>query len=221
MPRVARVVVPGLPHHITHRGNRRSRVFFAPRDRRLYLEYLALYCSRYRLAIWAYCLMSNHVHLLAVPAHERSMADAVGRTHMMYSRATNSRHGWTGHLWANRYYSAPVDREGASVVARYIELNPVRAGMVLSAEEYRWSSAPAHCLGRPDPTLDPAREVARDTFSWRDWLQAGTDDPSIERIQNCTLTGTPLGSSEFVKQLEHDLGRRLTRRKYTRSKSAE
>jgi putative transposase len=182
---------------------------------------LAHYSARYGLKIWAYCLMTNHVNLLAVPVRPESMAMAVGRTHMTYSREINSSHHWTGHLWANRYYSAPVHREGAPVVARYIELHPVRAESAASPEDYPWSSAAAHCLRNPDPVLDSGGELAPDPTAWRGWLQDGISDQETEDIRRSTATGTPLRSPAFVAELERTLGRRLVRRKYTKRKAEE
>lgn len=217
MPRVARIVLPGLPHHVTHRGNRRSRIFFTPEDRRTYLDQLALSAARYKMSIWAYCLMTNHVHLLVVPKRKDSMSRAIGRTHMMYARVIHARNGWTGHLWANRYYSAPVESDGAGMVARYIELNPVRAGLVSNAEDYPWSSASAHCSPKHDPVLEVDRTLASDPRAWRAWLEDGLDRRETERIRRRTRTGTPLGSDDFIAKLERTLGRSLTRRPYRRA----
>jgi putative transposase len=105
MPRFARVVVPGCPHHITHRGNRRDEVFFGDEDRAEYLDILLDYTRQYGVDIWGYCLMSNHVHLIGVPEREESLALAIGRAHMKYARHANRRQRWWGHLWANRFYS--------------------------------------------------------------------------------------------------------------------
>lgn len=111
MARFARVVVPGVAYHITHRGNRREAVFFDDEDRHVYLALLREYTERYGLAVWAYCLMTNHIHLIAVPQSEGSMALAMGRAHMRYARWLNRKRGWCGHLWANRYFSSALDDE--------------------------------------------------------------------------------------------------------------
>ena len=214
MPRIARVVIPGLPHHVTHRGNRGQTIFFGDDDRQRYLVFLLEYASRHGLDLWAYCLMTNHVHLLAIPRDEQSLARAVGRAHMMYSRWINSQRGWTGHLWANRFYSCPVEPTEAHVVARYIELNPVRAGMTARPDAYAWSSARAHCRGAIDPVLARERPDWGGGASWRAWLTEAIEERETEGIRAAVNTGRPLGSSDFVIGLENNLGRRLRRRSY-------
>ena len=216
MPRLARIVLPGLPHHVTHRGNRRSAVFFRQSDRRSYLEWLSEYSARYGLRIWAYCLMTNHIHLLVVPQEEESLAKAIGRTHMQYARWINRTRGWDGHLWANRFYSCPVEATGVARVAKYIELNPVRAGLARDPVEYPWSSARAHCLATEDELLAAERRLEPPTGDWSAWLRTGMERPVLEKIRRDTATGRPTGSDEFVARLEEQLGRRLTRRDYQR-----
>jgi len=144
MARIARVVVPGFPYHVTHRGNRRAAVFFSDDDREYYLALLAHHAASEGLDIWAWCLMTNHVHLIVVPQREESMARAIGKAHMRYARRVNRAHGWTGHLWANRYHSTALDWDHQWHAVRYVELNPVRARMVLRAQEYEWSSCRDH-----------------------------------------------------------------------------
>ena len=216
MPRLARIVLPGVPHHVTHRGNRRDDVFFCGPDRQRYLEWLAEYSLRYGLRIWAYCLMTNHVHLLAVPEQRESLAQGIGRTQMQYARWINRRRGWDGHLWANRFYSCPVEASSVACVAKYIELNPVRAGLVHSPEEYPWSSARAHCSGAEDDLLAPERRLDPPSRDWATWLRTEVEDLTLKKIRTDTATGRPTGSDEFVARLEAQLDRRLSRRKYTR-----
>ena len=214
MPRVARTVLVNLPHHITHRGNRRSTVFYSNQDRERYLRLLRGASVRYEMDLWAYCLMSNHVHLLAVPRRADSLARTVGHAHMMYSRQVNSHYGWTGHLWANRFYSAPVEPEQSWVIARYIELNPVRAGLVPRAEDHPWSSARSHCLGVSDPMLAEEHPIGEDSDEWKRWLGQEVDDHLDIAIRRATATGSPFGSPAFLERLEAILGRRLRRRRY-------
>ena len=216
MPRLARIVLPGLPHHVTHRGNRRGDLFFRRSDRRSYLGWLSEYSARYGLRIWAYCLMTNHVHLLAVPQHAESLAHGIGRTHMRYARWINRTRGWDGHLWANRFYSCPVEATSVAQVAKYIELNPVRAGLVRNPEEYPWSSARAHCLNTKDSLLSPERRLDPPARDWSTWLRTDAEDRTLEKIRRDTATGRPTGSDKFVARLEAQLGRRLSRRKYER-----
>lgn len=120
MARFARVVVPGCPHHITHRGNRGQEIFLTAGDRRQYCEWLGDYSHEHGLHIWAYCLMTNHVHLIAVPRDEQSLQRAIGYTHRRLARFINHRNRWTGHLWANRFYSAPMDPAHLWAAVRYV-----------------------------------------------------------------------------------------------------
>lgn len=141
---MARIVVPGCPHHVTHRGNLRADVLLEDGDRLLYKSLLAQASRQFGLEIWAYCLMSNHVHPVAGPRDEASLGVAIGRAHQRYAAAVNVRQGWTGHLWANRYFSTPLDHARLWPAVKYVELNPVRERMVEQAQEHRWSSAPCH-----------------------------------------------------------------------------
>ncbi|MCX6645771.1 MAG: transposase [bacterium] len=213
MPRFARVVIPDLPHHITHRGNRSDDVFFTPQDRDIYRELLREYSDRHALKIIAYCLMTNHIHLIAIPGLDVSLAKAVGLSHRRYSRFVNTKRNWTGHLWANRYYSTLLDEPHTLACIKYVEQNPMRAGLVSRAEDYPWSSARSHVYGIPDPLLSPDREIieAYGIDDWSAWLSKGLEDDEILKIRRNTNTGWPTGSEEFVKRLEGMLGRRLTR----------
>jgi putative transposase len=130
MPRAARIVVPGVAHHVTQRGNNRQDVFFTDDDRRFYLKPLREQAERFVLAVTGYCLMTNHVHLIVTPGEQQSLARAVGTMHLIYSQYVNRLHGRSGHLWQNRFYSCPLDGEHEVAAVRYAERNPVRAGMV-------------------------------------------------------------------------------------------
>lgn len=167
MARLTRVVVPELPYHVTHRGNRREAIFFDDEDREVYLALLHSYASQYGLALWSYCLMTNHVHLLVNPAAESSMAMAVGRAHMRYARWLNRKRGWSGHLWANRYYSTVLDESHLWSAARYIEANPLRAGMVDRAEDYPWSSCVVHSGHGCERSAFRAKTLSRFNRYWK------------------------------------------------------
>ena len=151
MTREARAVIIGVPHHITQRGNNRQDVFFVDDDRRHYLLMLKSKAVQYGLTIHAYCLMTNHVHIVATPLHEESLAKGIGRTHYFYTRYVNKLQGRNGHLWQNRFFSCPLDEPYFLNTVRYIERNPVRARMVRKALRYPWSSAKVHVAGR-DPS---------------------------------------------------------------------
>ena len=128
-------MLPGVAHHITQRGNNRQDVFFVEDDRRVYLSYLKESAERYGLAVSAYCLMTNHIHLVATPEAEDSLSKTLGRTHLMYAQYVHRLHGRLGHFWQNRFYSCPMDAAHAHHAAAYVELNPVRAGMVAERVE--------------------------------------------------------------------------------------
>jgi putative transposase len=212
MGRIARVVVPGIPHHITQRRNARQVVFDDAKDRRVYLKLLRNYAEKYRLRIWAWCLMSNHVHLLAVPETAESLKRTLGQTHHDYARYRNAELATSGHLWQCRYYSCPVDEEGVWPVMAYIERNPVRAGLVQFADDYVWSSARAHVLaGAQEHFVDlapwPAGYPAE---RWRDTLRLGVEEEALqERLRLATLTGRPFGSDQFIEELELNSNRDL------------
>ena len=143
MPRSKRIVVPGLPHHITQRGNGRAKVFDCDQDRMVFLDLLANYSRQYGLAMWGYCLMSNHFHLVAVPAHEGVTAKVMGRLEADYARFLNVRRRTSGHLWQARYHSVAMEPPHCWRALAYVERNPVRAAMTPAATPYPWSSAAA------------------------------------------------------------------------------
>ena len=130
MARLARVIAPGLPHHVTQRGNRRQQTFFCDEDYQSYIHLMSEWCGAHEVEIWAYCLMPNHVHLIAVPHLEDGLRHAVGEVHRRYTRMVNFREGWRGHLWQGRFASFVLDEPYLLKATRYIELNPVRAGLI-------------------------------------------------------------------------------------------
>ena len=209
MARFARVVLPGCAYHVTHRGNRGNPVFLTDCDRGRYLDYLREYSSRHRLDVWAYCLMTNHVHLIVVGHEWESLARAIGHAHRRHAQAVNRDRGWTGHLWANRFYSTPLDEGHLWAAVRYVELNPVRAGNVGSAIDYRWSSARAHAGLGADPLLAPGRPFPGRIQDWVRWLAEGVQPEVCQRIRKNTATGRPSGSAEFTIWLENQLSRGL------------
>lgn len=213
MARIARVVVPGCAYHVTHRGNRREDVFFREEDRSVYRDLLRECAQRYSLEIWAYCWMTNHVHLVVVGHSGDSLARGLGNSHRRYSQYVNRRHGWSGHLWSNRFYSTPLDVASAIRAARYVELNPVRAGLVAEADDYPWSSARAHVRGEADVLLSPRRPIPESLGDWAAWLRRGLASDQVEELRANTCTGRPTGSPDFVQSLESTLGRCLRPRR--------
>jgi putative transposase len=211
MTREARAVVVGIPHHITQRGNNRQDVFFVDDDRGQYLLTLKSKAQQYGLTIHAYCLMTNHVHIVATPLHEDALAKGIGRTHYFYTRYVNRLHGRNGHLWQNRFFSCPLDEPYFFNTIRYIERNPVRAKMVRKASRYAWSSAKVHVAGK-DPSGLLSFSEWPTSFKgerWNEQLQESEDDQIMGMIRNSTSRGHPLGSDRFISKLETLVGRRL------------
>jgi len=208
---MARGVVPALPHHVTQRGNRRQRTFFCPDDYLLYIALMAEWCDRYGVQVWACCLMPNHVHLIAVPGSPDGLRGAIGEAHRRYTTKINKREGWRGHLWQGRFASYVMDDRYALAAARYVELNPVRAGLVTRAEDYPWSSARAHLLGHDDCLVRVAPLLAR-SGDWLSFLGEGANAEDSHSLRRHESTGRPLGSDAFVHNLERVLGRILRRR---------
>ena len=212
MARLARVVAAGLPHHVTQRGNRRQAVFFGDDDYAAYRDLLAEGCRAAGVAVWAYCLMPNHVHLILAPRDADGLRAALGEAHRRYTRHVNFREGWRGYLWQGRFASFPMDQRHLLACARYVELNPVRAGLARRARDWRWSSARAHLAGSDDGlvAVEPLLALAPD---WAEFLRAGLADEERDAIRAGERTGRPLGAPGFVKRLEKRLGRELARRK--------
>jgi putative transposase len=213
MARQARIVVPGVAHHVTQRGNYRQDVFFTDDDRRVYLSFLRESAQRHGLAVSAYCLMTNHVHLVATPDREESLANTMGRTHLMYAQYIHRLHSRLGHLWQSRFYSCPMDEDYAHNAKAYVELNPVRAAMAASAWDYAWSSAAAHCGEGGDPArrLDLGAWFEEMPASkWKATLAAITETgPEVDLLRLHTRTGRPLGNDSFLSKVETYLGRRV------------
>ncbi len=208
MARIPRAVIPGVPHHLTQRGNRRQQTFFAVEDYVRYLELMSEWCARCSVEVWAWCLMPNHVHLVVVPESAEGLRRAIGEAHRRYTLMVNRRHGWQGHLWQGRFRSFVMDDRHALAASRYVELNPVRGGLVASADDYPWSSARAHllrrdgALGRVQPLLDRVPD-------WGAFLGVGRECDLEAELRKHQSTGRPLGSDEFVEEMERRSGRSL------------
>ena len=212
MPRTARLVVPGYPHHITQRGNRRQRTFFDAADYLAYLGLLGQLKEKAGVNVWAYCLMPNHVHLVAVPERKHSFAKLFGVAHHRYALRVNLAQGWQGHLWQERYHSSVLDEAHLLAAVRYIELNPVRAGLCTRAEDWRWSSVHAHLQNTHDDLVntEPMRERISD---WRDYLSADDNSDVLDSLRVHTRTGRPAGDEQFVDELEVLTGQKLRLRR--------
>ena len=202
-----------MPHHITQRGNRRMPTFLQESDYAVYVDLMRAWCARHKVDIWAYCLMPNHVHLIAVPETLDGLARAIGEAHRRYTLHINRRENWRGYLWQGRFSSFVMDEDYFLTAMRYVELNPVRAGLVVSPADWPWSSAGAHLTGHPDPLMGDVREMIDYVGDWEQYLALDVEEAKVERLREHARTGRPLGSDTFIQHLEHVLGRLLHKRK--------
>lgn len=212
MPRIARAIAVGCPHHITQRGNHRQAVFAGEEDYARFLEILVRSAPQNDFEIWAYSLMPNHIHLVGVPQRQDSLARTFHAVQMLYARYVNAKRGTGGHLWQGRFFSCALDEPHVHAALRYVEMNPVRAGLVSMPEEYRWSSARAHLAGERDPVLSGRCFLLETVPDWRQYLEADPDAEAEKTLRKATLTGRPCGVEEFIRKTEGDLGRRLSPR---------
>jgi putative transposase len=211
MARIARVVIPGYPHHIVQRGNRSQKVFFSDEDKKAYLEILSESAKRNELKIWAYCLMDNHIHLIVVPASADGLAKGIGETHRRYTRLVNFREGWRGYLWQGRFSSFCLDEKHLYAAIRYVETNPVRAGIVTTASEYSWSSAKAH-IDKENPSFLDDCFLAEVVNDWGSFLSQ-IDERQAHSFRRHISTGRPFGNQSFLNAVEKKTGRQLGKRK--------
>jgi putative transposase len=221
MPRVARITAIGYPHHITQRGNYRQRVFKTQNDYKQYLSWLKEYSDRNALDIWAYCLMPNHVHFVCVPQNNDSLARTFNALHMRYAQYINKKQGMSGHLWQGRFYSCILAEKHLFAAVRYVENNPVRAGLVKEPDEYPWSSAKGHVKKGGDIILCDKSYSHRDIKNWLSFLKSDTDSDAVEDIRVKTRIGRPYGEDAFMAKLEKKLGMELTERRPGRPKIVE
>jgi putative transposase len=193
MARLARVVIPEIPHHVTQRGVRRQQTFFSDAD---YLAYLHLAAEAFHEAgvqVWAYCLMPNHVHLIATPPRAPALAAAAGATHQRYTRQINQRQRATGYLWQGRFASYPMDEDYLRACARYVGLNPVRAGLTARAIDWPWSSVRAHVEGGHDPLLTAGPLATRLGAGLPGFFDIDVQADARRALRRAASTGRPLG----------------------------
>ena len=221
MARMARVVVPGYPHHVTQRGNRRQKTFFCDDDYRYYIELISTYSKQNGTEIWAYCLMPNHVHLVLVPQEEDGLRATLGEAHRRYTRHVNFRKGWRGHLWQERFHSFVMDETYLLATVRYVERNPVVAKLCRQPCEWPWSSAAAHVLGEDDKLIKvkPMLDLVN---NWLAYLSDANEPlEAHENIKRHTRTGRPLGTDAFVTKMEMISGRSLAPKQPGRKPSSD
>ena len=222
MARLPRLVVPHYPHHIVQRGNRRLDVFFGDGDRIAYLGYLREACKQHGVVIWAYCLMNNHVHFVAVPSESDSLARCFSEAHVQYTRRINLREDWKGHLWQARFGSSVLDENHLIATVRYIERNPVRAGLVRDAWEYPWSSAAYHTGEAAVDWIVESDEMLRELVGgWKSYLRDDDEKGFLTSVRRDSFVNRPLGDEAFVTDLEKRFQMRLTRGKAGRPFKAE
>lgn len=209
MARMPRLVVPGYPHHVTQRGNRRQRTFFGEDDYRHYITLISASARKADTKIWAYCLMPNHVHLVMVPSTEDGLRATLGEAHRHYTRHVNSRQGWRGPLWQERFHSFLMDEDYLLATVRYVERNPVVARLCRHPAEWQWSSVRAHLEGADDNlvTVKPMLDRIPD---WKAYLSSAAPGDTAVSIRRHSRSGRPLGGTEFIKILEQQTGKILT-----------
>lgn len=213
MPRIGRAVAAGFPHHVIQRGNNREEVFFDAKDRKKYLALLKKYSVKWESTIISYCLMSNHIHLLTKPKSDESLYKMMQGLTLCYTQYFNRTYQRTGRLWECRYHSCIVDHEKYLwAVARYVEQNPVRAGMVEKAEDYPYSSARAHVNGSKDAVLGEELFSNDRRADYTLLLRSDMPRKEIEHLRYVTKTGRPFGNEGFVVEMERKLERRLLQR---------
>ena len=223
MARLARIVIPGVAHHVTQRGNRRLPIFFSDDDRTAYVAEVATAAQRSGTACLAWCLMDNHVHLVLVPASPDGLRATLGEAHRRYTRRINFREGWRGHLFQERFASYPMDDAHLMAAVRYVERNPVAAGLVDRGEQWRWSSAGSHVAGRrvAGDRLTDVAALGRHVRNWRAMRRHGLEasdataqgEAIAETIEARLSTGRPLATDAWIAAQERATQRPLARRK--------
>jgi len=207
MSRKSRYIIPGAPHHITQRGNRKQQVFFDDSDREFYLYTLTSLAAMYEVVIFAYCLMLNHLHLGLIPKSSVLLSNFMNSVHSKFAARINKRFGWSGHLWQQRFYSSPLDAGGFEKVLSYIEMNPVRANMVERPEDHRWSSARAHVTNSPDELVILNDRLAHGVLRGRSWSDTFHQKQDYSQLRKSHQRNFPFGEEAFIEEQEALSGR--------------
>jgi len=212
MPRIARVVIPGLTHHITQRGNYGINIFHDDKDRIEYLSRINEYCQKFGVSVLCYCLMSNHVHFIVIPPEENTLARIFHTAHMRYTQYFNKRKGDRGHLWQGRFYSYVLDEGHLIEAARYIERNPVKAKIVKKPWQWKWSSVQEH-IGLQNSSFIELENlfnyIGMKKEKWREFISDSQKETTMTTIDQHLSTGRPLGNKRFITRLEKRLDKRL------------
>jgi putative transposase len=212
MARLARTVVPGAPHHVTQRGDHRQQVFFGEDDYAFHRDLVAAAAKHAGTEVWAWCLMPNHVHFIMTPAGPDGLRAVFAEAHRRYTARIHARLKLTGHLWQGRFSSTAMDERHLLAAARYVPMNPVRAGLAARAEDWPWSSARAHLSGASDgiTTVAPLLDRIGD---FTGFLAGAEDEAAVRAIRRSRTTGRPVGDEAWTRRLEAALGRSLVARR--------
>ena len=208
MARLPRLVIPGQPHHVTQRGNRRAQTFFTEGDYALYKDLLSEAAQKANAEIWCYCLMPNHIHMIITPSDKDGLRRTFADAHRRYTSHINTRLRTTGHLWQGRFGSVVMDENHLANAVRYVSLNPVRARLVKRTQDWPWSSVSAHLSGHDDGlvTVAPVLERYGDFASFLDQKE---NSAAFKMLRQSETTGRPLGSETWIEQLEKLTSRQL------------
>lgn len=220
MARLARAVFPGLPHHVTQRGNGRQQTFFEDADYALYRDLLREHCAAAGVAVWAWVLMPNHVHLILVPGDEDGLRRALSRVHRIYAGRIHERLRRTGHFWQGRFGCVAMDDEHTQAALRYVAMNPVRAGLTRRAHEWRWSSVRAQ-LGIESDLLTDVAAVRARAPEFAELLRSVENEEAAMRLRRAESVGRPVGSAAFLDRLERQYGRSVKASKRGRRRAEE
>lgn len=209
MARIARITVPGLPHHVTQRGNGRQKVFFSGADYALYRDLLAEHCRAAEVEIWAWCLMPNHVHLLLVPNDEDGLRSALSKVHRIYAGIIHTREKKSGHFWQGRFGSVALDEDHLINAFHYVALNPVRAQLVSNAADWPWASSRSYISGEDDGVTQRAPMLSRFPDMQTLFESSAIDDNAFDKLRQAETIGRPLGGAAFLQSLADKFGRTL------------
>jgi putative transposase len=222
MPRQPRLVLEGMPHHVTQRGNYRQKIFESHKDFQRYSYWIMEYAVKYKVQIIAYCLMSNHVHFIVEPTTKDGLALLFNMTHMRYSQYKHAQKDKKGHLWQGRFYSSVLDDVHLIMAVRYVERNPVRACIVPKASDYIWSSARFHAGLEQEPIIptygrERIRRICSSEQSWLEYLNE-EDEAVSALIREKTQKGGVIASKENISSIEQKFGIILQEKKKGRPK---
>ncbi|MBN1404898.1 MAG: transposase [Candidatus Omnitrophica bacterium] len=221
MPRIARLVIKGYPHHVSQRGNYSQKIFFCDKDKLYYLSLIKKYSEKYRLSILAYCLMNNHVHFIVVPKKGDSMAKTFDVVNAKYSQFINKKKRLKGHLWESRFYSCCMDDNHAYVATRYLEQNPVKAKLVDEAWQWRWSSALFHIGEKDYSGILQKSDFLPQPDEWKKELKSTEPKIMINKLEWCTKTGRPFTEFSVIRKLEKIINKNLRQRRVGRPRKTE